>query len=255
MDVPEYPFFSRSQSICLGMIACTLIREFGMSVKLWHSRCILMILKEVCNVRLNEHGKIVVTNMQARFYRIGAFLMSINSDVSWRVQFQHPWIGEPLPSQIKRWSSSLTLQKDDLCSAYDAIKHIIWRPSYPLFSPGENQSYAPGSVLTSRGRNLVGRVPIRLGEWDVEWYGWDNDTTILLSPSTHKSVVTLLLSLLANFSLAVVQYQYLYHTLGLNPIWLRSICIHLMKCWIHALRKLPNYYLVSPLGVLLRMMS
>ncbi len=116
-----------------------------------------MTLKEG-NVHLNEHGQIVVTNMQACFYRIGAFFMNINLDVSQRVQFQHQWIEELLPSQIKRWSLSLTLRKDDLCSAYDAIKHIIWHPYYPLFCLGESQSYAQGSVLTSHGGYFVGRV-------------------------------------------------------------------------------------------------
>ncbi len=74
---------------------------------------------------------------------------------------------------------------------------------YRLYS--QHQFYMPGSVLTSHRGTLVGRVPIRLDEWDVYWEVLDGDTTILLFPLTRKSVVTSILYLLANCSLAVVQ--------------------------------------------------
>ncbi|PBL04480.1 hypothetical protein ARMGADRAFT_1158260 [Armillaria gallica] len=144
------------------------------------------------DVYLNEHGQIsIARDIQVYSYKIGAFYMSIDPHVSRCVRLQYWRIGELLPSKIKRWSSSLTSQKDDLCSAYDAIKHIIHRVSYSLFWPEEYQSYAPGSVLTSHGRNLVGRVPIRLEEWEVKWYGSDNDTTILSFPSTHNGSISI----------------------------------------------------------------
>ena len=123
--VSKYLFCSQSQSISPGTTGttCPLIWESSLSVKACHSQCILMILKK-SDVHLNEHGQIVFTSMQASCYQIGLFQMDFNLDVSQHVQFQHPWIDDLPLSQIKRWSSSLTSQKDNLCSAYDAIKHI-----------------------------------------------------------------------------------------------------------------------------------
>ncbi len=179
-----------------------------MSVKSWLSRCILMLmtLKER-DIHLNEHGKIVMMNIVSGWYTIGPFLMCICNAPKFRVHFRGSLTEEPLPSQINRWSSSLTLRMDNLCNAYDAIKHIVWRPKFWPFC-SQNQPYAPGSVLTSRGRTLVGRVPIKLDEWVVKWGAWVGGTTILLFPSTEstrKSVFPLIVYLLANCSLAVVQ--------------------------------------------------
>ncbi|PBK62801.1 hypothetical protein ARMSODRAFT_561392 [Armillaria solidipes] len=157
----------------------------------WH------INSEESDININEHGQIVVTDMVAATYRIGAFQRFIYSGE----HYVHPqfWLPlssgfeEPLPtgSQTKRWSSPLTLQKDNLCHAYDAIKHIVWRGEHidHLF---ENQLYAPGSVFTSHRKTLVGRVPIRFKDrWEVKWEAQDKDcATQLLFPMTHNGSIT-----------------------------------------------------------------
>ncbi len=147
--------------------------------------------------------------------KIGLFFASLHKDSNQpkrlHILFWNFLTKEWLPSQIlHRWSSSLTLQKDNLCNAYDAIKLTVCRSvyhqgdyHYRLYS--QHQFYMPGSVLTSHRGTLVGRVPIRLDEWDVYWEVLDGDTTILLFPLTRKSVVTSILYLLANCSLAAVQ--------------------------------------------------
>ncbi|KAK0458018.1 uncharacterized protein EV420DRAFT_1643365 [Desarmillaria tabescens] len=135
-------------------------------------------------IQLNEHGQIVMTPTVSNLYGIGVSFVYI-SDILWN--HINLWVSltrEPLLSQINRWSSSLTLQKDNLCNVYDAIKHIIWSKHSSLFHP-QNQPYAPGSVLTSSRGTLVGRVQARLDKWEVYWEGH----TILSLPSTNNGSV------------------------------------------------------------------
>lgn len=141
------------------------------------------------DVRLNEHGQIVVTDTTYSFYRIGVFQMHISNAPKNHVCWER-WTQEPLASQIDTWSLLLALQKDNLCHAYNAIKHMI--SSHPLTH--SNQSYAPGSILTSHEGTLVGRVPIRLDEqWVVDWEEEDRDDITLSFSSTHNGSVTVTL--------------------------------------------------------------
>ncbi len=200
--MPEYSFCSHSQCICPG-ICFTIHNGPQGSVMLYYSQCILTILKHG-HVHINEHGQIVVT--AATTYSIGAFYMCIHESQLQRSFRYSQWspLEESLSSQINQWSSSLTLQKDSLCNAYDAIKDTIRFQICEPFDP-QDTLYAPGSVLTSCG-TLVGRVPIILNEWVVKWKGpkLDSYTRLLLS-STHKSIAILILYFLANCSLTVVQ--------------------------------------------------
>ena len=164
--MPEYPFCSRSQSICRGTTPFSIWKAVHMSVKSWNSRHMLTTLKKG-DIRLNENGKIVLTHFASGCYEVGPFFTCIYGPKS-PVFFRNMSNKEPLTSQINTWCSSLTSQMDNLCNAYDAIKHMIcWNPKFwPCYSI---QPYAPGSVLTSRGRTLVGRVPTRLDEWVMHW--------------------------------------------------------------------------------------
>ncbi|KAK0214187.1 hypothetical protein IW262DRAFT_1516361 [Armillaria fumosa] len=140
-------------------------------------------------IRLNENGKVVVTNRISDFEIIGGFIMCITDVPKDRVG---SWSSTEalLPNQIDRWSSSLTSRKEDLCNAYDAIKHIVWRPQFLPFYPPD-QPYALGSVLTSPGGTLVGRIPIELDEWILRWKGWDKGIIIPLFHSTHNYSITI----------------------------------------------------------------
>ncbi|KAK0444180.1 hypothetical protein EV421DRAFT_1903294 [Armillaria borealis] len=118
------------------------------------------------NVHLNEHGQIVM--MVAAAYQIGPFFMWSPTE-------------ESLPSKIDRWSSLLTLQKDSLCNAYDAIKHIT-------------------AFRVLQG-TLVGRVPIMLDKWVVKW---PCDITMISFPLTHNGSITVPLLYVSTESFSVV---------------------------------------------------
>ncbi|KAK0444181.1 hypothetical protein EV421DRAFT_1945496 [Armillaria borealis] len=138
------------------------------------------------DVYLNEHGQIVMT--VAATYVIGVFITHIHeAPIRYWFDWQSP-IEESLPSQINRWSSSLTLQKDSLCNAYDAIKCITEIPAPQTLGP-QDTPYAPGSVLTSHGGTLVGKVPIMLDEWVVKWIGENGGTTTTLFSSTSNGII------------------------------------------------------------------
>ncbi|KAK0193257.1 hypothetical protein F5146DRAFT_1029808 [Armillaria mellea] len=140
-------------------------------------------------IRINEHGQVVVMNRISAFQKIGIFSLFVLNEImsgveSWRLSH------DPPPSQIHRWSSSLTTsRKENLRNAYDAIKQIVWRPYawglYPL-----DRVYGPGSVLTLRGGTLVARIPIRLDECDMRWKGSDSATTEQLFHWTHDGSIT-----------------------------------------------------------------
>ncbi|KAK0457982.1 uncharacterized protein EV420DRAFT_1643336 [Desarmillaria tabescens] len=140
------------------------------------------------HIHLNEHGQVVVVAMVSEWYFTGGFVMRIFDKPGNRVRLRR-LSTEPLPSHVNRWSLSLTLRKDNLCNVYDAIKRIILSKPFQSFHP-QNQPYAPGSVLTSRGETLVGRVQTRLDEWNVHWTTSANDHTILLLPSTNNGSIT-----------------------------------------------------------------
>lgn len=148
-----------------------------------------------------------MTNMSSQ--NIGLFHIWTDADsnrsMHLHISFLNSWTEEQLqdPSQIYRSSSSLTLRKGNLCDAYDAIQTAVF--SAVCYLGSQNQFYMPGSVLTSHGGTLVGRVPIIFNEWNVYWEASDGDTTILSFLSTPKSVVTSILYLLANCSLTAVQ--------------------------------------------------
>ncbi|KAK0214198.1 hypothetical protein IW262DRAFT_1516403 [Armillaria fumosa] len=138
-------------------------------------------------IHLNEHGQVVVMNRTSGIEFLGGFITCITKKD--RISSWASWPKELPASRIHRWSSSLTLRKENLCNAYDAIKHIVWRPNLGSYCPPD-QTYAPGSVLTSPGGTLVGRIPIRLDEWVMRWeVSEDSGTIIPLPHLTHNGSI------------------------------------------------------------------
>ncbi|KAK0458008.1 uncharacterized protein EV420DRAFT_1545921, partial [Desarmillaria tabescens] len=96
-------------------VAEHLFRHYPLSAM--RSRADAADVRKAISLSMNT-GQIVVTAMVSFEYLIGSFIMWISRTPGDRVQFWGLLNGEPHPSEISRWSSSLTLRKDNLCNVF-----------------------------------------------------------------------------------------------------------------------------------------